>query len=153
MGKMKSAMRKLDPVRVQMAQKVQAAKHELAMKMVAERVKTDAEFAADVLKVAGDGLRPEIRKDAEETIARNNLRANMEFGGGIGNAIGLAQMDKEDAEKAKALTEKWDKTGLLDGLKEDLKPSEPSVLLESQQNHPIVPDEQCGGDGCLCQNH
>jgi hypothetical protein len=90
MGKSRTAGRKLDPVRVQMAQRTQLAKHELAMKMVAERVKVDAEFAADVLKVAGEGLRPEIRKDAEETIER--LKANMEHAGGIGNAIGLHVM-------------------------------------------------------------
>lgn len=71
MSKKHSALRKLDPIRVQMAERTQRAKHELAMKMVAERVKVDAEFAADVLKVAGDGLRPEIRKDAEETIAKS----------------------------------------------------------------------------------
>jgi hypothetical protein len=118
MGKSRTAGRKLDPVRVQMAQRTQLAKHELAMKMVAERVKVDAEFAADVLKVAGEGLRPEIRKDAEETIAR--LRANMEHAGGIGNAVGLAVMDNG---------------------------GELPESLKAKSN------EQCGGDGCLCQNH
>jgi hypothetical protein len=70
MSKLKSLARKMNPVRVQMAEQTALAKHELAMKMVAERVKTDAEFAADVLRVAGEGLREEIKKDALETIAR-----------------------------------------------------------------------------------
>ena len=56
-----------------MAKRTQAVKHELAMKMVSERVKIDAEFAADVLKIAGDTLREDIRKDAEQTIANHNV--------------------------------------------------------------------------------
>jgi hypothetical protein len=72
MGKAKSAARKLNPMRVAMAQRTARMKHELAMKMVAERVKTDAEFAADVLRIAGETLREEIKKDAHETIARAN---------------------------------------------------------------------------------
>lgn len=71
---MTSMKRKLNQGRVQMAKRTELAKHELAMKMVAERVKTDAEFAADVLRVAGDGLREEIKKDALETIARANAK-------------------------------------------------------------------------------
>jgi len=74
------AARKLDPYRVALAQRTARAKHELAMKMVAERVKVDAEFAADVLKIAGETLRPEIRKDAEETIEREDaaIKARLE---------------------------------------------------------------------------
>lgn len=70
MSKLKSLARKMNPVRVRMAEQTALAKHELAMKMVAERVKIDAEFAADVLRVAGEGLREGIKKDALETIAR-----------------------------------------------------------------------------------
>lgn len=72
MSKKTSARRKLDPIRVQMAEKTQRVKHDLAMKMVAERVKIDAEFAADVLKIGGENLRADIRKDAEATIANHN---------------------------------------------------------------------------------
>ena len=68
MSKKRSASRKLDPIRVQMAEKTQRVKHDLAMKMVSERVKVDAEFAADVLKIAGDTLREDIKKDALATI-------------------------------------------------------------------------------------
>jgi hypothetical protein len=58
----------LDPYRVAIALKVQQAKHELAMKMVAERVKIDAEFAKDVLKIGGDNLREDIKLAAQATI-------------------------------------------------------------------------------------
>lgn len=71
MGKAKSATRRLDPVRVAMAKRTARMKHELAMTMVAERVKVDAEFAADVLRIAGETLREEIKKDAHETILRS----------------------------------------------------------------------------------
>lgn len=66
----KRAGRNLDPARVRMAENVQRAKHELAMRMVSDRVKKDAEFAADVLRIAGETLREDIKKDARETIAR-----------------------------------------------------------------------------------
>lgn len=72
MSKKSSAGRKLDPIRVEMAKKVERARHELAMKMVSERVKVDAEFAADVLKIGGETLREDIKKDALETIAKHN---------------------------------------------------------------------------------
>ena len=143
MGKMKSAMRKLDPVRVQMAQKVQAAKHELAMKMVAERVKTDADFAADVLKVAGEGLRPEIRKDAEETIER--LKANMERAGGIGNAVGLAVLNN-DGKLPEALLPSPER--MKEAATEFCAENAAELLKASNPSN-----EQCGGEGCLCQNH
>ena len=70
MSKSKSAGRKLDPYRVRIAQKVERTKHELAMQMVADRVKTDPEFAADVLKIGGTNLREDIKKSAQETITK-----------------------------------------------------------------------------------
>jgi hypothetical protein len=79
MGKRRSASRQLDPYRVAIAEQTARAKHELAMTMVAERVKTDAEFAAAVLELAGEGLREEIKKDALETVARS--KANVEVDG------------------------------------------------------------------------
>jgi hypothetical protein len=138
MSKSKSASRKLDPYRVQMAQRLQAKKHELAMEMVADRVRKDAEFAADVLKIAGDTLREDIKKDALETIAK---------------------------AKTQALVDKWDKTGLLEGVS-DISKCDSAVLIESQEKQLITPKdfeefenaksqlgEQCGGTGCSCQNH
>lgn len=95
MSKLKSASRKLKPFRVGMAKRVELAKHELAMKMVSERVKIDAEFAADVLKIGGDMLRPDIKKDAEETIRK---------------------------EETARLVKKRENTGLLDGVKSDVDP-------------------------------
>lgn len=76
MGKARSASRHLDPYRVELAKRTALAKHELAMQMVAERVKTDAEFASAVLKLAGEGLREEIKKDALETIERVEKEKN-----------------------------------------------------------------------------
>jgi hypothetical protein len=79
MSKSRSAIRKLDPYRVSLAQKTAQAKHELVMTMVHERVKVDAEFAEAVLRVAGDGLRPEIKKDAEATLKEHAKRINDEI--------------------------------------------------------------------------
>jgi len=112
MGKLKSAGRKLDPRRVQMAEQAFYAKHELAMKIVHERVKKDAEFAADVLKVARENLRPEILKDAQETVAKAKAETNR-------------------------LVEKWSKTGLMDGVKDNLTQA---VLLESEEKQ-LLPED------------
>jgi hypothetical protein len=73
MSKLKSAARKLNPYAVKTAMQMERIRHELAMTMVAERVKEDAEFAAAVLKVAGEHLREEIKKDAEATIAKAKI--------------------------------------------------------------------------------
>lgn len=67
----KRAGRNLNPFRVQLALQTQAKKHELAMKMVADRVAHDAEFAADVLKIGGEFLREDIKKSAQETILKS----------------------------------------------------------------------------------
>lgn len=72
MGNLKSR-KKLDPIRVAMAEQTQKVKHELAMKMVLERVKTDAEFAKDVLYIGGENLREDIKNAAQETIKKSLL--------------------------------------------------------------------------------
>lgn len=69
MGNSRSLRRGLQKRNVYLAEKTGRIKHELAMQMVAERVKTDAEFAKDVLKVTGGIIRPDIKKDAEATIS------------------------------------------------------------------------------------
>ena len=54
----------------------------------------------------------------------------------MSNYINEALLDsspmKKQAEEAKHLTQKWDKTGLLDGLNEDFKRQSMAVLLENQ---------------------
>lgn len=104
----KRAARNLDPVRVQMALKVQRAKHELAMKMVAERVQKDAEFAADVLKIGGEFLRQDIKKSAQETVEK---------------------------AKTQAIADRWDKTGLLDG---NAHTGSHAIFIESQETPEAV---------------
>lgn len=64
--------RKLKRENVYAASDVAVARHEVAMNLVAERVKTDAEFAALVIQAGQGKLRPEILKDANDTIARTN---------------------------------------------------------------------------------
>ena len=55
------------------AQETQKQKIALAKKMVEERCKKDAEFAADVLKAVGENLPKEIREAAEATIAQKKI--------------------------------------------------------------------------------
>ena len=41
---------------------------------------------------------------------------------------------KKQQEEAKALVNKWDKTGLLDGLNEDFQRNGMAVMLKTKQN-------------------
>ena len=91
MSKLKSAGRKLDPLRVAMAIQTHDKKRQLTMDMVLDRIKTDVQFAKLALEIGND-LPENIRKEAQATVD-DNLRANMEFNGGMGNALGLHMMD------------------------------------------------------------
>jgi len=102
--KNKKLARKLKSNYVARAIKTQEVKHELAMKMVLERVKIDPEFARDVLYIGGDTLREDVKLEAKKTIQ-------------------------------KQLVEKWEKTGLLDGVKDKLP--ENAILIEGQERIPF----------------
>ena len=52
---------------------------------------------------------------------------------------------KKQAEEAKALVGKWDKTGLLDGLNEDFQRSGMAVMLENQARQLIQENSSTGG--------
>ena len=52
---------------------------------------------------------------------------------------------KKQAEEAKALVNKWDKTGLLDGLNEDFQKSGKAVMLENQARQLIQENSATGG--------
>jgi len=54
---------------------------------------------------------------------------------------------KKQAEEAKSLVNKWDKTGLLDGLNEDFKKSGMAVMLENQARQLINENSATGGTG------
>lgn len=73
MGTLRSMRRKLNEEKVQYAQEVQRQRHEVAKKVVEERIKKDVEFAKDVLKAVGKNLPKELKEAAEETIAKNLL--------------------------------------------------------------------------------
>jgi hypothetical protein len=104
MSALTSFKRNLKPNKVYLAQKVAEKKIEFARNIVLDRAKRDAEFAADVLKAVGDNLPTEVKDACEKSVS--------------------------DA-KTKALVEKWEKTGLLDGTGSN-KPFDSAVLIESQ---------------------
>ena len=78
MSSLRSSKRKLNAKNVWIAQEVQRKKLEVAKKFVEEKVKTDPEFAKDVLTSVGENLPPDIKKAAEETIAKEEC-AKEEF--------------------------------------------------------------------------
>ena len=63
----------------------------------------------------------------------------------VNDALLDASPYKKQAEEAKALVNKWDKTGLLDGLNEDFQKSGMSVMLENQAKQLI--QENSGTSG------
>ena len=52
---------------------------------------------------------------------------------------------KKQQDEAKALVNKWDKTGLLDGLNEDFQKSGMAVMLENQARQLISENSGTGG--------
>lgn len=58
-------------------QKVAEKRNEIVKSFVEERIKTDVEFAKDVLKAVGEDLPEHLKKAAEETI-KNSSQINVE---------------------------------------------------------------------------
>ena len=65
----------------------------------------------------------------------------------INDALLDASPYKKQQEEAKALVNKWDKTGLLDGLNEDFQKSGMAVMLENQAKQLINENSATGGGG------
>ena len=63
----------------------------------------------------------------------------------VNDALLDASPYKKQAEEAKSLVNKWDKTGLLDGLNEDFKRSGMAVMLENQAKQLINENSATGG--------
>ena len=65
----------------------------------------------------------------------------------VNDALLGASPYKKQQEEAKSLVNKWDKTGLLDGLNEDFKRSGMAVMLENQAKQLIQENSATGGGG------
>ena len=63
----------------------------------------------------------------------------------VNDALLGASPYKKQQDEAKALVNKWDKTGLLDGLNEDFQKSGMAVMLENQAKQLISENSATGG--------
>ena len=63
----------------------------------------------------------------------------------VNDALLDASPYKKQQEEAKSLVNKWDKTGLLDGLNEDFQRSGMAVMLENQAKQLINENSSTGG--------
>jgi hypothetical protein len=63
----------------------------------------------------------------------------------VNDALLGASPYKKQADEAKALVSKWDKTGLLDGLNEDFQKSGMATMLENQARQLISENSSTGG--------
>ena len=63
----------------------------------------------------------------------------------VNDALLDASPHRKQQEEAKALVNKWDKTGLLDGLNEDFKKNGMAVMLENQARQLIQENSGTGG--------
>lgn len=113
MSKLRSFKRHLDPKKVWLANQVAEEKIKIARQVVLERAKKDAEFAADVLKAVGDALPKEIREACEESVKQKDIKDLL-------------------MDETKGLVAKWDKSGLLEGIKSDVEKTNMTVLIESE---------------------
>lgn len=125
MSSLRSLQRKLNPKKVWLAKQVAEEKVKIARQVVIEQAKKDAAFAAEVLKAVGENLPPEI-KTACETSVQDAAKQRL-------------------MEETKGLVKKWEKTGLLDGIKNDIDKSNLSVLIESQPKQ-LIDEPIVGGD-------
>lgn len=73
MGNSRSIRKHLNHRKIWIAQQFQKKQIEKEKQIVAERVKTDVEFAKDVIKAVSDNLPDDIRKSAEKTIETHRL--------------------------------------------------------------------------------
>jgi 3-oxoacyl-ACP reductase-like protein len=109
-----SFRRKLNAKNVWIAEEVRRKKLEIAKHFVEEKVKTDPEFARDVLTALGVNLPPEIKKAAEATLKAHAKKVNEEeYQKGIGlSAQALADtidndiLNKMISEGSKVVIEK-----------------------------------------------
>lgn len=69
MGGLRSAKRKLNEKRVQIAREVARRKIELAKEFVKERAENDEQFAREILSVIGENLPTDIKEIAEKTVS------------------------------------------------------------------------------------
>ncbi len=139
MSKLSGFRRKLDPKKVWLANQVAEEKIKIARQVVIEQAKKDAQFAADVLKAVGENLPKEIKEACEASVKEKTLTETMTEDAKTNPAV------KRLMEETKGLVAKWDKTGLLDGIKDDINPSKMAVLLESQPKQ-IIDEPLVGGD-------
>ena len=63
----------------------------------------------------------------------------------VNDALLGASPYKKQADEAKQLVAKWDKTGLLDGLNEDFQKSGMAIMLENQARQLIQENSSTGG--------
>ena len=63
----------------------------------------------------------------------------------VNDALLDASPYKKQADEAKSLVNKWDKTGLLDGLNEEFQRSGMAVMLENQAKQLINENSSTGG--------
>jgi len=75
MSILRSARRKLRTDKVLFAKQVQYERNELMKKAVVDRLKTDVEFAKDVVRAVGDDLPANIREAADKVIAADLLKS------------------------------------------------------------------------------
>ncbi len=69
MSILRSAKRKLRTDKVLFAEQVRYERNELIKKAVVDRLKTDVEFAKDVIRAVGDNLPANIKEAADKVIA------------------------------------------------------------------------------------
>jgi hypothetical protein len=70
MGNMRKFKRGLQSDKVYVAEKTQQEKMKLVKKMVSDRIQKDANFAKELIDTIGEVLPPEMKKEAEEKIAK-----------------------------------------------------------------------------------
>ena len=108
---MRKAKRHLQQDKVWMAEEVQHRRIKKIQEVLSERVKKDANLAKEMLDAIGKVLPPELRKDAEESVAKAK-----------------ANIDAEAAEKLKSLEPTVEQAG------KDYLPIDPLIEMNAPES-------------------
>ena len=145
-----SFRRKLNAKNVWIAEEVRRKKLEIAKQFVEEKVKTDPEFAQDVLTALGENLSPEIKKTAEATIAKQKMNLTPCVPDGGCSAVDVPQQELLDALEKLSLNQQaqLEKHGLI---------PEGSKVVVERRNEPSKPlreilEKECCGHQCGCHS-
>jgi len=106
MGKLRQLKRNLRIDKVQLAEQTRFEQIKLVKEMCVKRATEDAGFAKDILAAVGKGLPPEVKKAAEESIAKDKAEKEAKQPLSKDDAAFILELENAVKQKDLAIEEK-----------------------------------------------